>query len=169
MRHILRRGLFMAAVAALLLAIGVSLALANTGSSQAQGLGPPTLTDTQTVLVTDLNRGEVHEPGSLAFAFSPKEKFSAIQDINGDGFPVTVQLLATIAVPPAAAPETLSVLLNDVTIGSITVPPGFIGFPCTVPVTDATLISPGVNTIVLEMGLNITVKSVAVLVEYTYR
>jgi hypothetical protein len=59
MPHILRRGLFMAAVAALLLAIGVSLALANTALSQAQALGLPALTDTQTVLVTGLSRGVV--------------------------------------------------------------------------------------------------------------
>jgi hypothetical protein len=49
----------MAVVTALLLAIGVSRALANTALSQAQALGLPALTDTQTVLVTGLKRGGV--------------------------------------------------------------------------------------------------------------
>ena len=60
MPHILRRGLFMAAVAALLLAIGGQPCFGQYRIITSAGAcPPPTLTDTQTVLVTDLNRGVV--------------------------------------------------------------------------------------------------------------
>jgi len=91
-------------------------------------------------------------PASLAFAFTPEEKFSAIQDINGDGCQIYLEF--AIYGAPGYEHYTLGVLLNDTLVREMDIDYDvapmydFVQF-YTIGLLDSTLISQGINTIKL--------------------
>lgn len=131
---------------------------------------PPQLpnvgTDTQQIIVLDYrfnDYNQITRSSTLAFEFVPKEGFIEVLDINDDGFSVYINLLGD------QGQRGLYVDLNEVNVGSM-VNEGY-PFGYAIGVSDATLITPGINTIRLSSMFEYNIpgiRGIEVFVEYSY-